>query len=373
MVLFLSYRGWRFISADVETSIPLCSEVPTTCPLITVLIPARNEELEIGKTLEALSQQIYPNLEVIIIDDRSTDRTASIARSFAEEKFNISVITGQPLPKGWTGKNYALYQGAQKAKGEWLLFIDADTVLAPEAIVSAFEYAAQNRVDFLSLSNYIILKGFWENVLLLSMEFIFRWFANTLEEVNDPKNSVAAANAYFILCQRENYEKTGGHESIKSELFDSYAFPRIIKESGFNLKFLGDRNLISTRMYHGFKEIWDGFSKVAYPIVGRKLAIVFLYTLATILGAIIPFFLPVVLLITGDVSKLQIVLSVLPSLVIVSSMIYYILKVKHNPWYALALPLGAAVAILIGFNSVRQAMSKKGIHWRGRYYGNGYK
>src|SRR3954469_4338010 len=162
-------------------------------PVVSVVVPARNEEVSLGACLESLVGQAVSK-EIIVVNDGSTDRTREIAESFA----GVSIIQPGPLPEGWTGKNNAVSAGAKVARGEWLLFTDADTVHKPDSLACSLKEARKEKVSLLSYSPEQEVRGFWENAV---MPVIFAELASTYKpvDVSNPKSPAAAANGQYIL------------------------------------------------------------------------------------------------------------------------------------------------------------------------------
>ena len=180
---------------------------------MSVIVPARNEEACLGACLESLAAQTRVSFEIIVVDDGSTDRTREIAKSFA----GVRVVEPAPLPPGWIGKNNALVAGAKEARGEWLLFTDADTVHRGGSLARSVEEARRQKAALLSYSPEQEVHGFWEKAV---MPVIFAELASTYRpsDVSDPASSAAAANGQYILISREAYDAVGGHVAIATQL-----------------------------------------------------------------------------------------------------------------------------------------------------------
>ena len=184
-------------------------------PLISVIVPARNEEVSLGACLESLVSQLGVEKEIIVVDDNSTDRTRQIAESYA----GVRIIQPDPLPENWTGKNNAVMAGAKIARGEWLLFTDADTVHLPGSLARSLAEARKKKVSMLSYSPEQEVHGFWENAV---MPVIFAELASTYKpsDVSDAKSPAAAANGQYLLITREAYDTVGGHASVATDLLE---------------------------------------------------------------------------------------------------------------------------------------------------------
>ena len=182
-------------------------------PLVSVIVPARNEELCLAKCLKSLVSQQGVSREIIVVDDDSTDRTRDIAESIP----GVRVVDAGPLPIGWSGKVNAMLAGARVAQGDWLLFTDADTEHRPGSLARALAEAKQHRVALLSYSPAQEVHGFWEKAV---MPVIFAELAVSYRpsEVNDPTSPLAAANGQYLLIFREAYDAIGGHAAVATSL-----------------------------------------------------------------------------------------------------------------------------------------------------------
>jgi len=227
-------------------------------PTVSVIIPARNEEACLADCLQSLVAQSGLSFEIIVVDDHSTDRTRETAQSFPEEK--VRVILAPPLPAGWTGKNNAVTRGARQARGEWLLFTDADTVHLPGSLARAVAEAQENHADLLSYSPEQIAVTFWE---MATLPVVFAELARQYPPsvVSDPGSPVAAANGQFILVRREAYEAVGGHVAIAGDILEDVALARAVKRSGRKIRFRYAPDAVRTRMYRNYRELRDGWTK----------------------------------------------------------------------------------------------------------------
>src|SRR5215471_9195381 len=224
-------------------------------PQVSVIIPARNEEASLRACLESLVSQNGVEFEVIVVNDHSTDRTREIAESFPK----VRVIEAGPLPAGWTGKNNAVATGAREARGQWLLFTDADTVHSTGSLARAIAEANQNKADMLSYSPEQITLGFWE-VAVLPVVFAELARQYPPSKVSDPKSPEAAANGQYILIHRETYDAIGGHAAVASEILEDVALARRVKGSGYKLRFRYSES-VRTRMYRTFAQLREGWTK----------------------------------------------------------------------------------------------------------------
>jgi len=247
-------------------------------PAVSVIVPARNEEACLGTCLESLVAQTGVAFEIIVVDDHSTDRSREIALAFPA----VRVIEAGPLPDGWTGKNNAVVTGAREARGQWLLFTDADTVHLPGSLARALAEAQENKADLLSYSPEQIAVTFWE---MATLPVVFAELARQYppSKVSDPNSPAAAANGQYILVKRKAYDAAGGHAAIAGTILEDVALARAVKASGRKIRFRYAADAVRTRMYRNYRQLRDGWTKnlaLLFPHPGRvALKILALWTL----------------------------------------------------------------------------------------------
>src|ERR1700722_17591721 len=241
-----------------------------SAPVVTVIVPARNEEVCLGSCLASLVGQRpseeetdRPAFEIMVVDDHSTDRTREIAASFP----GVQVIEAGPLPRGWTGKNNAVAAGARAARGEWLLFTDADTVHLPGSLARSLGEAKRQDAVMLSYSPEQVVETFWEKAV---MPVVFAQLASHYRppDVSDPNSPAAAANGQYILIRRDVYDAIGGHAAVAGELLEDLALARKLKLAGWKIFFRYGGDAVRTRMYRGFAQLRDGWTrslKIVFP------------------------------------------------------------------------------------------------------------
>jgi len=236
------------MSAEEHTS--------ASVPAVSIIVPARNEEGSLGTCLESLVTQTGVSFEIIVVDDHSTDRTREIATSFSQ----VRVIEAGPLPRGWTGKNNAVVTGAREARGEWLLFTDADTVHLRGSLARALAEAKENHADLLSYSPEQIAVTFWE---MATLPVIFAELARQYppSRVSDPNSPDAAANGQYILARRDAYDAIGGHTAVAGKILEDVALARAFKSAGRTIRFRYAADAVRTRMYRNFRQLHEGWTK----------------------------------------------------------------------------------------------------------------
>jgi chlorobactene glucosyltransferase len=251
-----------------------------TAPLVSLLVPARNEEAVIGRCLTNLLAQDYPRFEIVVMDDGSSDATAEIVESFDDPR--IRLCTGRPLDDGWSGKNWACHQLAGRARGDVLCFVDADTNIAPETVSSAMEILVSEDAGLVSLlprSGSRTLAG--KILLPMVTHALFGLFPVAL--IHRTRNPMlAVAFGPFLMITREAYDRSGGHAAAPSHIVDDVEMSRAVKRAGMRVRIANGTDLVETRWYERVGEIWEGFSKNAYGALGYNpwmgVAVVFVLT-----------------------------------------------------------------------------------------------
>lgn len=235
-------------------------------PAITAIVPARNEESTIKACVQSLASQ--PEIsEIIVVNDQSTDSTASIVRSLAAEIPRLRILETSELPAGWTGKNHAVWMAAKQVKTDWLLLTDADAELQVRATARALEIARDNSAALVSFSPEQVTRTWYEKSLI---PFIYSRLATrfSYQAVNDPGSPVAAANGQFLMIRRDAYEAIGGHASVAGEVLEDVAIAKRVKQAGYRLWFGSGAGIVRVRMYRSFGAMWQGWRKNLYPLMG---------------------------------------------------------------------------------------------------------
>ncbi len=238
-------------------------------PLVSAIIPARDEEAMIADCLGSVCRQNYPRLEILVIDDRSTDRTNEIAQRFAKQDARVRVLTNDQLPPGWTGKTYVLHRAGLQARGQWLWFLDADTVHAPEFLGVMMQYARTQRAALVSLLPELRCETFWEQVVQ-PLGGIVLMQSFPLHKVNDDRSKLAFANGQSILVDRSAYEAAGGHEAVRDRFVEDIGLAQKVKALGLPIRTTLVHGLVTCRMYASLGQLMRGWSRILYDALDRK-------------------------------------------------------------------------------------------------------
>jgi chlorobactene glucosyltransferase len=342
---------------------PSVTAVANPPPRVSVLIPARNEELRLRPCISTLSDSDFPILEILILDDHSTDGTASLVQQRAKGDPRIRLISGQPLPEGWVGKPWACHQLALQAKGDYLLFVDADTRFSDITLSNAVNLAHEQQSDLLSLWPYLESLS-WSERLVIPFVHLFilfylpHWAKGSLR-------CFGAANGQFVLFRRVAYEKIKGHESVRNHMVEDIAIARNMREAGFKVLNLDGTNpghsiaLVRCRMYTRFSEVWEGFTKNLYPSFdGNFLAFFFFQSIQAVL-----FLAPFLLLFTPFRGPL-----VWTEIAIIFALRFSLAYRFRQSYLGVFLhPFGQLLVLAIAMNSWLQALRGR-LPWKGRLY-----
>ncbi len=335
---------------------------PAPKPKVSVIVPARNEERNLKACLDSIRALEWPDLEIVVLDDRSTDATPRILAEAAAEDSRIKPLSGTDLPEGWMGKIWALDQATKHAGGEWLLFLDADVTIHPKGLSQAHAWAAANGARMLSGYGYLRLETFWENVVMPVLGGMIVG-ANPLEEVNDPKHERVVCNGQFILIERGAYETIGGHAAVKGEIIDDVALAREAKKKGVPYRMIFCRELFRTRMYTTFVEIWRGWTKNLYAALGYRPQVALWAVGFILVTAVVP---PVALLSWDGPSF---ALAAAGTALMLGYRVYASVIFDHDWKWFWSHPLGALVCAGIFLESARRGLLGRTVEWKGRHYG----
>lgn len=337
--------------------------------LVSVIIPARNEAGSIARCVESVLATSYHPVEVLVVDDRSTDNTAARAMEAARGDPRLRVIEGEELPAGWYGKPWACNQGARQAQGEILLFTDADTRHEPMLIPHAVAALHSTGAGIVTVSPHLRCVTFWERTVMPQVWLLLgtRYHPAAVSRATRTRDVIA--NGQFVLTTRQSYFEAGGHEAVKGEVAEDLALAQRYVEAGMRVWFAFAENLMETRMYTGLAHLVEGWSKNLY-LGGRRS-----FPDQPLLRALVPVALSVAMLF-WLVPPLALVASVAwpallqPALLASGlSVLFWAvvsLGMRIPPWYALAYPAGAAMALWIVLRSTWRGAGR--VEWKGRTY-----
>jgi glycosyltransferase involved in cell wall biosynthesis len=373
------------ISRAKREHIPLSSRSypgpPVDAPFVSVLIAAKDEQANIGGAVRTMLEQDYPNFELIVVDDRSTDRTAEIldtiqAECQARGDNRLKVIHVKELQPGWFGKNNAMREGLLQARADWFCFGDADCKQTSSRSLSmAVHHALDWNIDFLSVLPGLETQSVWERIIqpVCGAVMVF-WFHP--KKVNNPQDPAAYANGAFMLMKRSCYDAIGGHDAVRTEVNEDMHMARLAKEHAQRLVVVQSDDLYTVRMYAGLGEIWRGWSRIFYGCFGtfRRLRITMLMLLFT---SILPYgtlLLSALVVAASGWSNASpgwhwvLALSAL-GVVMQQSVIYRFYGLSHaEPRMAPTWIVGVVICIGMLGNAMLKLRGRRAITWRGTTY-----
>jgi cellulose synthase/poly-beta-1,6-N-acetylglucosamine synthase-like glycosyltransferase len=333
----------------------------TEWPRVSVVIAARNEARNIEEALQSVLNQDYPQLEIIVADDRSTDRTGDILDRMAAGDTRLRPLHINKLPPGWLGKNHAQHVAAHQATGEFLLFTDADIVMHPTTIRRAVSHAERERRDHIALAPEARMPGVLLNAFVGVFGLFFSLFTRPWKAA-DPRSRRFIGIGAFNLIRAEVYRRIGGHEAIRMRPDDDIKLGKLIKQSGYRQELLHGVGMISVEWYASVRELIDGTEKNFFSGLEYNLAAAIGAALLQLVFFVWPFI--GVLATTGATRWLNAtaVLIVLATYAMGAHM------VGARRRYAVLFPLSVLLFVYLMWNSARKTLMNGGINWRDTHY-----
>jgi chlorobactene glucosyltransferase len=362
--VFFSYLSTPFLSRSR-------GKKPKRSPLVSIIIPAKDEEDTIEKCLRSLVNQDYKNLEIIVIDDRSTDRTFEICKKIESEDSRVKVLQIHELPAGWTGKNHAAHEGAKLAGGELYLFIDADTDHDPQCVTSSIYLFEEKGLDALSVEPYFAWTNFFQE-LTFSIFTLFTACLFPIFIVNRRGTKLTLSNGQYILLKKETYRSIGGHEAIKGEILEDLALMENVKKKNLNYNLIIGTGLITVKMYRDMASFWQGWGRILFLALNKNLIMALVLYLLSIIISIFPFLTLIQMLIAAlmglPVLNPISILGLSTVIIIILTNTFVNSFFKINPLYSLLHPLAIIGGMAVMGNSISMALHRKEIEWKGTTY-----
>jgi cellulose synthase/poly-beta-1,6-N-acetylglucosamine synthase-like glycosyltransferase len=329
-------------------------------PALSVLVPACNEAATLERAMQSLLAVDYPRMEIIAVNDRSTDRTGELLERLAAENPRLRVLHITDLPPGWLGKNHALHVASQEAKGDWLLFTDADVVYTPDALVRAVSYARRAGTDHLVVSPRIETRDFWER-LFASYFSLMLSLRCRIWDVADPRRSAYFGFGAFNMVRTAAYRAFGGHGALAMEVADDTKLGKVVKRHGFRTELVDGSDLLSVRWVIGFRGVMQCLTKNAFAGFDFNTP----RMLVGVFGLLITAVYPVVALFLLAPCRWLAVGALLGMMSGAGAM----RRVSDaNSAYGLTYPLASLMLVYIILHSTWLACSRQGIVWRGTLY-----
>ena len=350
---WICWRGWKRLPR-------LESDGPTgPYPPLSVIVPARNEAMALPRSIPSLIGQAYPDLEVIVLDDRSTDGTDQVLQSFAGVSPRLQMIRIEALPEGWLGKTHALWIGSKRARGDWLLFTDGDVIFHPECLKIAVAYAETHQVDHLVVIPRVDAEGFWEPVLVSCFGLLFG-LALRPWQATDPRSSAFIGIGAFNLIRRSAYLAIGTHSALANAVVDDLELGRRVKQAGLRQAAVRGEEQVRVRWQVGLSGVVSGLEKNAFA--GMRYSPV--RTATTILTLAALGILPFVGATLGPARYLWGV----AACAVCTLQATHARRAALPVWSALLHPLAIVVLIYAISRSTFLALRRGSVEWRGTSY-----
>ncbi|ALJ01184.1 hypothetical protein DC20_04195 [Rufibacter tibetensis] len=329
-------------------------------PRVAIIVAVKDEEAELEEALISVCQLDYKNLRIIVVNDRSTDRTPEILQKIAQENPVITVITIEELPKGWLGKSHALYQGYKASAEEWLLFTDADVIFGRQALKKAMHYVTEHQLDHLAVLPEITSRSALFKAMMSTFSMMLE-FRQRPWDIRNPASKASIGIGAFNLVRRSAYEKAGTHTAFSLRPDDDLKLGERIKAAGLRPDVLYGEKEVSLEWYTSLNEFVNGLMKNTFSISNYHLPTAIGMALATFLVFVLP--MPFLLLSGGY--------NFILALVMLTSQIFLMLfkpGIHGKWWHALMIPFAGAVIVYILLKSAFITIKQGGIYWRDSFY-----
>ncbi len=387
-IIFFAWTYFLIYSIKSITQVPKLhsdkSHKNILVPMVSIILPSRDEEKYIEKCLDGLLRQDYPNFEIIAIDDSSSDKTGEIIKGYSRSNSNIIHVDAGPKPEGWTGKNWACHQGYLKSRGDLILFTDADTTYSVSTISLAVTHLSLGGLDALTAIPKILALDFWTKITLPIL-WTFSLARYSALKANSPKTKVGYFFGCFFMIKRKAYEDVGTHKSVREEVIEDGELGRKVKEHGFRLRVFHGEKHIKAVWARDASTLWHGLRRLMIPLYRKEKKKASMMVFATFLLLLVPLIIvPISTTIDSDLKynasfmniKINYPLSnVLLFLTVISIFVMVVtncLQLRYvlfqNPLYSLFLPLSGAFVFVAFLSSIMCSGKENAINWHGRKY-----
>ncbi len=330
-------------------------------PTVSIVIPARNEERNLAQALESVLALEYPGLEIIVVNDRSTDGTGEILEQLAARNPRLTVIAIADLPAGWLGKPYALQRGAQRARGEFILFTDADIVFHPAALGKAMVHVQANRLDHVTVMPETIMSG----VFLRALSATFVLFLCIIFQpwnVRNPKSRRYMGIGAFNVIRTSAYRALGGHQPIALRPDDDLKFGKLVKRHGYRQDVLNGKGMVMVEWYRSVAELIDGLMKNVFAGMEYRISWLIGATFVSLFMHVWPW---IGVWVADGWPQAWYAVTVV---MIVGSFGSALTSFGMQCWYGLLFPFTTTLLVYIQCRSAFMTLWRGGIVWRGTFY-----
>ena len=367
-VFIFLFAGYEYVTLMHFPSLPANPESHSEAPLVSIILPVRNQAKTVTECVRSLVGIDYPNKEIIVVDGGSTDDTKELVQSFKDQ---IRYVEEEPLPAGWVGKNWACHLGYKRSKGDLLLFTDGDSIHSTDSLTRAVNYLHAEKVDMVTLAPGTILRTFWERVLQPPI-FLLIMILVGGKLVNDDRRRNAIGNGQYMLFRRDAYEKVGGHTGVHDKIIEDYSLARLLKRAGMRLRFVTAQDVLGVRMYSSLGEIWRGWRKNFYTVSEKYMVwkaatkIILMLTFLVLPFAILTY--GVIIAPTNPLNPF-LISGAFMSFLLWLGIIILDRSINIPVGYALLFPIAIIIYIGIGIDSTVRGSLGYGFSWKGRVYG----
>jgi chlorobactene glucosyltransferase len=360
--ILLNLRSLRRAQSDAE--------LPDPAPLVSVLVPARDEEANIGPCLDSLRRQDYPNYEILVLDDSSTDRTPELVARAAAEDGRVTLLRGEPLPDGWAGKPFACHQLARHARGSWLLFTDADTIHAPSALRHVLCTALGSQAALISGFPHQRISSIWQTMAMpilfyfLLLCWMPLWW---MQRSNRPLPTVAIGQ--FMFFHAQEYWSVGGHEVVRDSIVEDVWVAREIARHRYRQLTLDLSDLVSCQMYRDVRPMWDGIGRWLYTAASLSTVGLAVMMVVVLLLFLAPFLWLLHGLLAGHPASGWQALAVVQVFVLLLGRFLVGRRFSQPKSSVVLHPIGMGFLLAVGLWAGYRRVTHAGVSWKGRVYG----
>jgi glycosyltransferase involved in cell wall biosynthesis len=356
------------LTVDLLRHVPRLVRLRDVAPLAdrdllsaSIVFAARNEAWGVEAGLRSLLRQDHPRLEIIAVDDRSDDGTGEILDRMAAGEPRLTVVHVAELPGGWLGKNHALHLGAGRARGELLLFTDADVVMAPDTLRRAASHLAREGVDHVTAGPHVDMPGWLLKTFGVFFGMMFTVFSQPWR-ARDPRSRRHVGIGAFNLIRADAYRRIGGHQPIALRPDDDMKLAKLLKKNGGTQDFVNGADMIRVEWYHSVREAVHGLRKNGFAGIDYRLSLVLLATVTQLLFFVWPF---IAVFATHGWTRAANGLAVAMTLFLFAGAA----REQRAPmWLGVAVPLASLLFITVVWNATLYALIHRGIEWRGTHY-----
>jgi glycosyltransferase involved in cell wall biosynthesis len=364
---------------NIPKIIPIANPYNIDYPLVSVILPCRNEEKYIGKCLDSLLVQDYPNYEIIVINDSSSDKTGDIIKSYSLIHDKIIYVDAQPKPEGWTGKNWACYQGYLQANGDLFLFTDADSIHSAPTMSLAINHMLSKELDSITVIPKIVANDFWTKITLpILWTFSVARFSAIKANNSKTKEGGFFFGSFFIITKKV-YESVGTHRSVRDEIVEDAELGRKVKTHGYSLSVIHGERYLSAIWARDPSNLYQGLKRLLIPLYKKERIKASVMGIATFVLLLLPvIILPFLIAIMkeetergADLTKsltTLIFITISISLIVINSFMQLKYIIFQNVLYSLAFPLAGSFILVAFVSSIIHSKHKDAITWRDRRY-----